>query len=117
MLQSLLKIFITSLFLIFVSGTGGYAAPSNSSQATISVGDTYRFSKDRNRHDLKLMHPGSLRCRIPQPQKSFCPKVFLKADYTAQEALPLFLSGSTSVFNSADSAYILGIIYPFHFFY
>lgn len=117
MLQGFFKIFFASLFLIFLSGNDGYATPGSSSTATIKVRDHYCFSKDNNRQDLKLMHPASLRCRIPQSPKPFCPKTFLKSDYTVPKAGTILLQKETGIYKSAGSAYILGIIYPFHFFY
>ena len=118
MLQGFFKIFFASLFLIFLSGNDGYANPGNSSNTTLKVRDSFFFCQDANpRQDLKLMHPGTLRGRVPQFQKSFCPKVFLRSDHTVQKAGTIFLQNEPGDYKSADSAYILGIIYPFQFFY
>lgn len=118
MLQNFFKIFFASLFLIFLSGKDGYPNPGNSSKTTIKVRHSFFLSKDANpRQDLKLMHPGTLRARVPQFQKSFFPKVFLRSDYTVQKAGTLLLQKETGIYKSAVSTYILGIIYPFHFFY
>ncbi|HEY0900081.1 MAG TPA: hypothetical protein VGD90_12155 [Sphingobacteriaceae bacterium] len=118
MLQNFFKIFFASLFLIFLSGKDGYPNSGNSSKTTIKVRHSFLLYKDANpRHDLKRMHLASLRCRIPQSPKPFCPKSFLRSDYTVPKAGTILLQKETGIYKSAGSAYILGIIYPFHFFY
>ena len=114
MLQRLLTILLVSLIVHLAGGPEAVAATAHPSGTTIRFRTCLTVNKPI-KQDLKLEHNLSVRCRVPQVWKTGYPQnLNLSGSFPAPVASGYDSSRSAPA--GADSAYILGLIYPFHGF-
>jgi hypothetical protein len=109
MLLRSIKILLLSLFIHLISGHEVLAASTQRSE----ISSSFRINKPA-RQDLKLLAPFSIRCRVPQFSKTFQPRILHSAmSFTDPGTYFSYVSVAPT---RAESAYTLGLIYPFHSF-
>jgi hypothetical protein len=110
MLLRSIKILLLSLIIHVISGDEALAATIQRSDISTS----FRLNKP-GKQDLKLLAPFSIRCRIPQFSKTFHPRI-LHAAVSFKDPGTYLAPVSGASYKRAESAYTLGLIYPFHCF-
>ncbi|HEY0895531.1 MAG TPA: hypothetical protein VGE15_03180 [Sphingobacteriaceae bacterium] len=114
MVQRFLTILLVSFLLHLVFGPEAVARTTGRPEATIRFRTCLAVNKPF-KQDLKVQHTISVRCRVPQVCKSAYSRN-LQVSGSLPAPVPCSNDSSRSAPAGADSAYILGLIYPFHGF-